>query len=117
MSVINVIPNFEVILQFKAKSVWDTDTLFVVEVDYAGLVSVDGSLSDADVERLVIIEAPKLTHNWTMENFWHNRLPLSSIVLKCRKALWSMEYVCTIWTKEAERLNINPLHHTVRLNT
>jgi transposase-like protein len=37
--------------------------------------------------------------------------------LKVLKGLTAYEYVCKIWTKEPERFRINPLHHTVGLNT
>ncbi len=36
--------------------------------------------------------------------------------LKTLKGLTPYEYVCKIWTKEPERFNINPFHHTVGLN-
>jgi len=37
--------------------------------------------------------------------------------LKTLKGLTPYEYICKIWTKEPERFSINPLHHTVGLNT
>lgn len=36
--------------------------------------------------------------------------------LKTLKGLTAYEYICQIWTKEAERFNVNPIHHTVGLN-
>lgn len=52
--------NFEVILEFKASGKRDTDTLFVVELDYAGVISVAQELSEQEVERYVMVEAPTL---------------------------------------------------------
>jgi hypothetical protein len=37
--------------------------------------------------------------------------------LKTLKGLTPYEYVCTIWTKEPERFEINPAQHTVGLNS
>lgn len=37
--------------------------------------------------------------------------------LKVLKGLTAYEYVCNIWAKESERFRVNPLHHTVGLNT
>jgi len=37
--------------------------------------------------------------------------------LKTLKGLTPYEYICKIWTNEPERFSINPLHHTVGLNT
>lgn len=37
--------------------------------------------------------------------------------LKTLKGLTAYEYICQIWTKEPERFKINPIHHTVGLNT
>jgi transposase InsO family protein len=37
--------------------------------------------------------------------------------LKTLKGLTSYEYICKIWTKEPDRVNVNPFQHNVGLNT
>jgi transposase-like protein len=37
--------------------------------------------------------------------------------LKTLKGLTPYEFICACWTKEPERFTVNPLHHTVGLNT
>lgn len=51
--------NFEVILEVKANATRDKDTLFVVECDYAGLVTL-GDVDEKDVEPLIMIQCPHL---------------------------------------------------------
>ena len=37
--------------------------------------------------------------------------------LKTLKGLTPYEYICKVWTKEPERFNVDPFHHTVGLNS
>jgi len=37
--------------------------------------------------------------------------------LKTLKGLTPYEYICSIWTKDPKRFNVNPLHFTLGLNT
>lgn len=37
--------------------------------------------------------------------------------LKTLKGLTPYEFICKTWTKEPERFRINPIHHSVGLNT
>ena len=50
---------FEVLLNLSAKATAAEEPLFLVELTYAGIVSAPGA-SDADVNPLIMIEAPRL---------------------------------------------------------
>ena len=37
--------------------------------------------------------------------------------LKTLRGLTPYEYICKVWTTQPKRFSVNPLHHTVGLNT
>jgi len=50
---------FEVSLRLKAQALAETKTLFITELDYAGLFQIQGA-NEADTEAMLLIECPRL---------------------------------------------------------
>ena len=50
---------YEILLALRVQAASEGATAFLVELDYAGVVSVAESVAAADMERLLMIEAPR----------------------------------------------------------
>jgi preprotein translocase subunit SecB len=52
--------NFEVVLDIRIDATRDKDAMFVAELSYAGVVTVDDSVAEDLVNKMVMVEAPRL---------------------------------------------------------
>lgn len=52
--------NFEVVLDIRIDATREESTLFIAELSYAGIVTVDDSTTDEEVGKLVMVETPRL---------------------------------------------------------
>ena len=50
---------FEVVLTLRVKAATQETVVFMIELDYAGLASIGGAVSEADSERLLLTDVPR----------------------------------------------------------
>lgn len=52
--------NFEVVLDIKVDAKRENEAMFMVELSYAGVVTIGNEIEDAELNRFVMVEAPHL---------------------------------------------------------